>query len=88
MLLPPIDQALSADDSAGSTPFELFVRRFGPDDALVQQLVDQVVAWDVSGRPNIEGLRLRAYPLDSDYVATSRESVITKQWTRLVVDWQ
>ena len=88
MLMPPVDQTLPADDSVGSTPFELFVRSFGPDDMLVQELINQVIAWDNSGRPNVEGLRLKAYPLDSDYVATSGESVITKHWTRLVVDWQ
>lgn len=88
VLMPPVDQTSPADESVDSTPFELFVRRFGPDNTLVQQLINQVIAWDNSGRPNFECLRLRAYPLDSDYVATSRESVITKQWTRLVVDWQ
>ncbi|MCH7738498.1 MAG: methyltransferase, FxLD system [Chloroflexi bacterium] len=88
VLMPHLDQTSPADVSFDSTPFELFVRRFGPDDSLVQQLTNQIIDWDISGRPNLENIRLRAYPLDSDYAATSRESVITNRWTRLVVDWQ
>ncbi len=88
VLMPPVDQTSPDDESFDSTPFELFVRRFGPDDTLVQQLINWVAAWDDSGRPNFECLGVRAYPLDFDYVATSRESVIKKQWTRLVVNWQ
>ena len=88
VLMPPMDQISPAEEFVDSTPFELFVRRFGADDTLVQQLIDQVIAWDNSGRPNVADLRIKAYPLDSDYVAASRETIITKRCTRLVLAWQ
>lgn len=40
------------------------------------------------GRSSLEGLRIRAYPLETDYIASANESVIVKRWTRLVLDWQ
>lgn len=40
------------------------------------------------GHPSLEGLRIRAYPQETDYRPSANESVIVKRWTRLVLDWQ
>jgi protein-L-isoaspartate(D-aspartate) O-methyltransferase len=71
----------------GSESFELFVRSFGPDEGLAQQLVQQVAAWDAAGRPSTEGLRIRAYPSEVEYHPSANEAVVQKRWTRLVLDW-
>ncbi|HVA92176.1 MAG TPA: hypothetical protein VNL71_20310 [Chloroflexota bacterium] len=65
----------------------LSVRRFGPNEQLAQQLIEQLVAWDAAGRPSTKGLRIRAYPRDPAYVPSSNEVVIAKQYTDLVRDW-
>lgn len=74
---------LFADDR----PFPLFVRRFGSDDSIAQQLIAQVQAWDAAGRPSFEGMRIRSYPKDLDYQPAKGEFVVEKQWTRLVIEW-
>lgn len=40
------------------------------------------------GRPSLETLRIRAYPLEMDYLLSANESVIVKRWTQLVLNWQ
>ena len=64
------------------------MRQFGPDVALAERLAARVAAWDVAGRPGHEGLRIRAYPRDTDLVPPERAFVVPKRWTRLVIDWQ
>ena len=66
---------------------ELKVRSYGPSPAVGQRLVDQVVAWDAAGRPSSEGLRIRAYPHDTDYVPSANEFVVPKERTQLVLHW-
>jgi protein-L-isoaspartate(D-aspartate) O-methyltransferase len=66
---------------------ELFVRKFGPDDALALRLIEQIHTWDKAGRPGDEKVRIRAYPYDSDYVPVGNEIVVQKRWTRLVISW-
>jgi len=74
--------------AAAPSAFELIVRSYGPDDALARRLIEQVTAWDVTGRPSNKGLHIRAYPLNTDYVPSENETVIPKRWTRLVLNWQ
>ena len=88
VLMRTVDQSLPVDQARERAPFELYVRSFGPDETLARRLVEQVRAWDAAGRPANEGLGIRAYPLDADYVAVENEYVIPKRWTRLVLDWQ
>lgn len=66
---------------------ELNVRSYGPSSAIVQRLVDQVLAWDAAGRPSSEGLHIRAYPHDADYVPSANEFVVHKERTKLVLHW-
>lgn len=89
VLMRPPDQSPSLDLPYGfdPSPFDLFVRSFGPDDTLVHRLIDQVIAWDTADRPSTEGLHIKAYPLDADYVPSANEFVVLKRWTRLVVNW-
>lgn len=75
-------------DRTGETPFELFVRDYGPHEALARHLIEQIKAWDAAGRPGTERLRIRAYPRDTDYRSAVNEIVVEKNWTRLVLDWQ
>jgi hypothetical protein len=68
-------------------PFALFVRQFGADEAVAQRLIARVQAWDAAGRPSSDGLHIRAYRKDCDYVPSGGEIVIEKRWTQLVLDW-
>lgn len=81
------DQSPPPEPISDPPPFDLFVRSFGPDETLAQRLVDQIIAWDAAGRPSTKGLRIRAYPMESDYVPLANEFVIPKRWTQLVLDW-
>lgn len=43
---------------------------------------------EVFGRSMLEGLRLRAYPIETDYVPSEGETVYDRPNTRFVIDWQ
>ena len=81
-------QDSSSDSIGGSQTFELFVRSFGPGTELARRLVEQARAWDAAGRPSSNGLRIRAYPKDTDYVPSTDEFVVRKRWTQLILDWE
>ncbi|OGN87610.1 MAG: methyltransferase, FxLD system [Chloroflexi bacterium RBG_13_46_14] len=83
----PPEKNLSAEQPEGSETLELFVRSYGSGDRLAGRLVEQVRAWDAAGRPSSNGLRIRAYTKDTDYIPSSGEYVIDKQWTKIVLDW-
>ncbi len=68
-------------------PFALFVRQFGADESLVQRLIAWIKAWDAAGCPSSDGLHIRAYRRECDYVPSAGEIVVDKRWTRLVLDW-
>lgn len=88
-LMRPPDHSPSINEQPDdSVPFELFVRSFGPDDALARRLMEQTTAWDAAGRPSLKGVRIRAYPGDTDYAPSANEVAVDKQWTQLVLDWQ
>ena len=81
------DRIPFAERQPDETPFELFVRAFGPDEALAQRLIKEVKTWDALGRPGTAGMRIRAYPAEAAYTPQENESVVTRRWTRLVLDW-
>ena len=93
LLVHHADAGTSVNDSSSgcnggfAQVYELFVRKFGPDDALALRLIEQIHTWDKAGRPGDEKVRIRAYPYDSDYVPVENEIVIQKRWTRLVISW-
>jgi protein-L-isoaspartate(D-aspartate) O-methyltransferase len=70
---------------SSAPPFALNIRCYGPDASIGQRLLDQLRAWDAAGRPPASDMRIRAYPLDTDYAPVSGESVIPKRWNKLVV---
>ncbi len=72
-------------------PFKLMVRRFGPERALTQRLQEQVTAWESAGHPfvwsaqgTMEGMRIRACPLETDYIPQAHEILLKKQWAQFV----
>ena len=87
VLVRPPNQDSSSEELDRPQTSELFVRSFGLGAELANRLVDQVIAWDAAGRPSSEGLRIRAYPKDTDYVPSTDEFVVGKRWTQLVLDW-
>lgn len=82
LVLLPFDKLFTGDQ-----PFALFVRQFGSDDSVAQQLITQIQAWDAAGRPSFDQMRIRAYPKDSGYVSADGDFVIEKQWTKLIIEW-
>lgn len=88
VLMRPPDSPLPWDCPENSSPFELFVKSFGSDDSLARHLIEQVKAWDAAGRPNSNGLSVKAFPKDRAYIPAAREIVIDKRWTRIVLDWK
>ena len=84
----PPNQDSPSEEPVGPRPLELFVRSFGPETELANRLVGQVRAWDAAGRPSSEGLRIRAYQGDTDYVPSTNEFLVRKRWTQLVLDWE
>jgi len=89
LFMRPPDAPSEADAGADvwGQPFELFLRTFGPDDALADRTIDHIRAWDAAGRPSKEGLRIRAYPKEAGYRPAGGEVVVDKRWSRLVLDW-
>jgi hypothetical protein len=87
VLTRPPDQPAPPEQIDDAAPFELFVRSFGPGEALAHRLIERVVSWDAAGRPSDVGLRIRVYRRDSDRVPSPTERVVEKRWTRLVLDW-
>jgi protein-L-isoaspartate(D-aspartate) O-methyltransferase len=72
----------------GDTPAPtLSVRRFGPDEQLAERLIEHLSSWERAGRPSTTGLRIRAYPQEVPSTPSVGEIIITKRWTRLVLDW-
>jgi len=43
------------------------------------------LAWNEAGRPDVERLRIRAYPTEAP--CEPQEIVLTRQCTRLVLEW-
>ena len=86
--MPLPDQSCSNSPAQYSYPFELCVRSYGRDDILARHLVEQVKAWDIAGRPANNGLSIRAYPKDSNYVPSENEFAIPKRWTWIALKWQ
>ncbi len=78
----------SSEQPDVSQTFELFVRSYGSEIEIAKRLIEQTRAWDAAGRPSSNGLRIRAYPEEIDYVPSTDEFVLRKRWTQLVLDWK
>lgn len=80
----------------------LFVRLEPPPDAdggiaigvrvhgeatLGERLLATTLAWNEAGRPDVERLRIRAYPTEAPCEPQPQEIVLTRPCTRLVLEW-
>ncbi|HKO25280.1 MAG TPA: methyltransferase, FxLD system [Chloroflexota bacterium] len=81
------DPPASLERSDDAAPFELFVQSFGPEESLAHRLIERVGSWDAAGRPSDDGLRIKVYPRETEYAASTNEVVVLKRWTQLVLDW-
>jgi protein-L-isoaspartate(D-aspartate) O-methyltransferase len=68
--------------------FELFVRTYGPDEALAERLVAHLKAWEAAGRPSTQGLRLKVFPVDATYRPAPNEIVLERRWSKMVLEWK
>ncbi|MEE8419357.1 MAG: methyltransferase, FxLD system [Dehalococcoidales bacterium] len=84
----PPRQDSSSEQVDGPQASELFVRSFGSGTRIAKRLIEQTRAWDAAGRPSSDRLRIRAYLKSDDYVPSTDEFVVNKQWTQLVLDWE
>ena len=87
LMRPPAEQAAAEPPDESPPSFPLFARGFGPDKTIAHRLVAQVQAWDAAGRPDIEGLHIRAYPTGA-YTPAPGERILAKQWHDFVLDWR
>ncbi len=82
---PPADSQTCMEVDAPART--LRVRRFGPDEQLAERLIEHLSAWERAGRPSTTGLRIRAYPQEVPSAPSVGEIIMSKRWTRLVLDW-
>jgi protein-L-isoaspartate(D-aspartate) O-methyltransferase len=75
---------------------DLYVRTFGGESRLTQQLIEHVQGWDRAGRPfvmtpdwRLDRLRVRAYPQGTALPSPlpAKSCLVEKQWTRLLCEW-
>jgi hypothetical protein len=67
------------------------IGRFGPGRELARRLQEQVTVWESAGHPfvwsaqgKMEGMRIRACPLETDYIPQAHEILLKKRWTQFV----
>ena len=73
----------------------LYVRSYGEDDRLAQQLVDSVRAWDSMGHQSEQKLQIRVYPCehttgeqrDMSLDADAHDILVERIWSRFVFHW-
>jgi protein-L-isoaspartate(D-aspartate) O-methyltransferase len=75
------------DDEKNGDEFELFVRCHGNGDDLGERLVASVHAWQEAGRPGVERLHVRAYPAAANPRLAAGETLLARQWCKLVFSW-
>jgi protein-L-isoaspartate(D-aspartate) O-methyltransferase len=79
--------SIASDTFFDGSAFNLYLRSFGAADVLTQQLKQQVMAWDVAGRPGEQQLHVSAYPQDASSNLKASDIVIAKRWTNFVYSW-
>lgn len=81
----PLIDLMHPDDN---TPFELYVRRFGPGTAAEQYLLEYIQNWDRAGKLTSMNWKIRAIPAERDYQPTEGEFLVDKPWTKLIISYQ
>jgi protein-L-isoaspartate(D-aspartate) O-methyltransferase len=83
----PTGDADADEWSADAPSTELEVYDFGAEAGLAERLQALVRDWDAAGRPNGDRLSVRAYRRVAPASPSNGRQVVTKQWTRLVLNW-
>ncbi len=79
----PMDDPFAVD----APPVELAIRSYNASDELIEHLLAHLTTWDAAGRPGVEQIPIRAYPVNRAVPPTSDTIDIRKQWTQLMLDW-
>ncbi len=67
---------------------ELILRAYGPAGrALGDSLLAHLTAWDTAGRRGSAGMHVRVYPPDASVVPAPGALLVTKRWSKLLIDW-
>ena len=74
------------ENSTGPTGFPLWIRCYGDDDALTEDVIKAVHRWNDAGRPDSSRLKLSVYPADAD-VDAGEGRLIHRQWTQMLAQW-
>ena len=85
MMRPP-DQPLP-ERGAPAKPWRFWLRAYGDDSLLTQEIAEKVRAWDASGRPRTESMHLRAFPAKQAPAPLPDEFAIPRRWTTILVRW-
>jgi protein-L-isoaspartate(D-aspartate) O-methyltransferase len=76
----------AATPDAADGGVSIGIRAHGNPD-VGERLRAAMLGWVEAGRPSLAGLRVRAYPIQYPYHPRAREIVLTRPYTRLVLDW-
>ena len=69
-------------------PYELKIIEYGSrGHEVAQSLLDLLADWNAAGRPPGARLRVRVFSPDYPYQAAPAQTIVSKRWTKLVVDW-
>ena len=71
-----------------NTPFDLYVRNFGPETKAGQCLLEYAHTWEQAGRPTSLKWRIRAIPAETETHPAEGEFLVEKPWTKLIVSYQ
>ena len=81
----PLMDIMHPDDN---TPFELYVRNYGPGPNAAQRLLEFVQNWDRAGRLTSLQWHIRGIPAETEYQPADGEFLVNKPWTKLVIRYR
>jgi hypothetical protein len=81
----PFSDVMHPEDN---TPFELYLRSFGPGTKAGQHLLEYIRGWDRAGKPTSLNWHIRAIPAERDYHPADGEFLVEKPWTTLIVSYR
>lgn len=71
-----------------NTPFELYVRNFGPGTSAGEHLRREIQHWDRAGKPTSLGWQIRAIPAEMEYHPSDSEFLVNKPGLNLIISYQ
>ncbi len=81
LLMRPPHSPMPAEERVQSS-FEIYVRRFGPDESMAHDLIRRVQDWESSGSPTWEQIPLRVYPIQAADRPRPGEIEVRKRWMK------